>query len=153
MCSSSNRLYTVKANGVSVLPTLTAHHYALTIFFDKVKMKTNFCIQLYVVTSSITCSTTIPAAFLFVETFRRMNSRGMVDNSCKPGVPACRHRNCREFDIKLEVKFERYLKKRDFLSGFLKSERLYHCNKITCMHIFTVMVEYLCCKVYNVCKA
>ena len=38
-------------------------------------------------------------AFLLVETFKKMNSRGMVDNSCKPGVSACRHRNWRELDI------------------------------------------------------
>ena len=93
------------------------------------------------------------AAFLFVETFIKMNSRGKVDNSCANHEFLHVMETGVSLTSVLEIKSERYLKKCDFLLGFLKSEDFIIVPKITCMHNFIVMVKYICCKVYNVCKA
>ena len=80
------------------LPMMSAHHYALTIFLDQVKVKTTFWIQFFVCHQlNYPFNSHSLAAFLLVETFIKMNS----------GVPAYLHGNWRGFDIKSERYFKR----------------------------------------------
>ena len=69
------------------LPMMSAHHYALTIFFDQAKEKTNFWVQFFMCHQlNYPFKDYSLAAFLFVETFIKMDSHGTVDNGRKLSV-------------------------------------------------------------------